>query len=141
MLGYWWPIILVVLSNTVYQICAKSLPADVHPLASATITYLVAALTTVILYHVLVRGSSLMREYEHVNWSSFVLGVVVVGLEVGMLYTYRVGWPVSMAVVVQSGFLAVSLLAVGALLYHEPVTATKLSGLALCLAGLYLLNR
>ena len=34
-----------------------------------------------------------------------------------------------------------SLLIVGALLYHEPITATKLVGVALCLAGLYFLNR
>ena len=141
MFNYAWPIALVVLSNTLYQICAKSLPADIHPLASATVTYLVAALTTFVLYHVIVRDGNYLREFGHINWSAFALGVVVVGLEVGMLYAYRVGWPVSAATVVQAGFLAVSLLFVGALLYHEPITATKLIGMALCLAGLYFLNR
>ena len=141
MLERFWPIALVVLSNTVYQICAKSLPEDVHPLASLSITYLVAAIATVALYHVIVRGGSIMREYQHVNWSSFALGIVIVGLEVGMLYAYRVGWPVSTAIVVQSGFLAICLLLVGALLYHEPLTATKVVGAALSLVGLYFLNR
>ena len=141
MLAYYWPIFLVVLSNTVYQICAKSLPADVHPLASATITYLVGALTTVVLYHVLVRDGNILREWGHANWTSFVLGVVVVGLEVGMLYTYRVGWPVSTATVVQGAFLAVVLLFVGALLFHEQITLSKVLGIALCMVGLYFLNR
>lgn len=141
MLGYWWPIALVVLSNTVYQICAKSLPADVHPLASATITYLVGALTTVILLRVLSRESNLWHEYSRVNWTSFVLGVAVVGLEVGMLYTYRVGWPVSTASIVQAAFLAISLLMVGALLFHETLGVNKVIGLAICLVGLYFLNK
>ena len=141
MLGYWWPIALVVLSNTVYQICAKSLPENVHPLASATVTYLVGALTTFILLRLLSREPNILREYTRVNWTSFVLGVAVVGLEVGMLYTYRVGWPVSTASIVQAAFLAMSLLVVGALLFHEPLTANKVIGLGICLVGLYFLNK
>ena len=41
MFSYVWPIALVVLSNVVYHICAKSLPAAMNPLASLTVTYLV----------------------------------------------------------------------------------------------------
>ena len=36
MFSYVWPIALVILSNAVYQICAKSLPDGIHPLASLT---------------------------------------------------------------------------------------------------------
>ena len=32
MLSYGWPIVLVVLSNVVYQICAKSVPKGMDPL-------------------------------------------------------------------------------------------------------------
>ena len=41
MLNYVWPIALVILSNVFYQICAKSAPEGMHPLASLTVTYLV----------------------------------------------------------------------------------------------------
>lgn len=141
MLSYWWPIILVVASNTLYQICAKLLPPDVHPLASATVIYLVGALTTVILLRFLSHEQNLLREYSRVNWTAFVIGVCVVGLEVGMLYTYRVGWPLSTATVVQAAFLALSLLVVSALFFHEPITANKVIGIAICLVGLYFLNK
>lgn len=141
MLEYAWPIMLVVLSNTAYQICAKGTPAEMHPLASLTVTYLVGASASFALYHVLVRGGSVVKEYVHLNWSPFVLGIVIVGLEIGMIYTYRVGWPVSIAPTVQSAFLAISLLAVGAFLYHEPITATKVLGLVVCMLGLWLVNR
>ena len=140
MFEYWWPILLVILSNTTYQVVAKSLPTDVHPLASAIVTYMVGVVAAAVLYHVLERGGSLVREFQHINWTSFALGIIVVGFEVGMLYGYRVGWPVSTATVVQSGFVAVCLLAIGAFFYHEPVNATRLLGVALSIVGLYLLN-
>ena len=70
-----------------------------------------------------------------------LLGVSVVGLEVGFLYAYRAGWPVSTASIVQSAFLALALLVVGAALYQEAVTPSKVLGVALCLAGLFFINR
>ena len=64
MFSYIWPIALVVLSNVVYQICAKSTPRDIDqicakstprdidPLASLTVTYAVGAIASAILYYV-----------------------------------------------------------------------------------------
>ena len=50
MFSYVWPIALVVLSNVVYQICAKSVPEEMNPFASLTVTYLVGAVVSAILY-------------------------------------------------------------------------------------------
>lgn len=38
-----WPIVLIVASNILYQICAKSVPKDMDVMASMTVTYLVGA--------------------------------------------------------------------------------------------------
>ncbi|MBQ9007537.1 MAG: EamA family transporter [Atopobiaceae bacterium] len=141
MLSYVWPIALVVLSNTIYQICSKSVPGDLNPFASLTVTYLVGALASVVLYHVFNRGGSFAKEFGRLNWAPFVLGFVVVGLEVGFIFAYRAGWQVSAAAVVQSGFLAISLLLVGTLFYHEPLTSSKIIGIALCIVGLIFINR
>lgn len=140
MFNYVWPLALVVLSNVVYQICAKSAPGDMDPLASLTVTYLVGALASGALYFLLHRGGNLFREYRALNWAPFVLGVVIVGLEVGFIYAYRAGWQVSRAQIVQSAVLAVCLVFVGALLYREHITWTKLAGVAICLVGLVFLN-
>lgn len=43
MFNYIWPLALVVVSNVFYQICAKSVPESMNPLASLTITYAVGA--------------------------------------------------------------------------------------------------
>ncbi len=135
-----WPIALVVLSNVAYQICAKSAPEGAHPLASLTVTYLVSAAASAALYFLLNRGGNLIREYSRLNWASFAFGLVLVALEVGWIYAYRAGWPVSTASVVQSSFLAVALLLVGFLLYREALTWNKLVGTAICLAGLAVIN-
>lgn len=140
MFSFIWPIALVVLSNIVYQICAKSVPAQIHPLASLTVTYLTAALTSFILYYFLNRGGSLLREYGKLNWSPFVFGIVLVGLEVGFIYAYKAGWQVSTASIVQSSFLAVALIFVGLLLYQEALTWNKIVGVVICLVGLVFIN-
>ena len=73
MFSYIWPIGLVILSNVVYQICAKSTPADIHPLASLTVTYAVGTVASAILYYALSKDGNLLREYSKLNWSPFVL--------------------------------------------------------------------
>ena len=140
MFNYIWPIALVVLSNIVYQICAKSVPGKMDPFASLTVTYLVGALMSWIIYLISHGGTGLLREYRQLNWAPFVLGVVIVGLEVGFIYAYKAGWQVSRASIVQSSFLAVALVIVGAILYREHITWTKLVGVSICLVGLVFIN-
>ncbi len=140
MLSYIWPIALVVLSNTLYQICAKSVPEGMNPLASLTVTYLVGAAVSCALYFILNRNANLLREIRLTNWAPIVLGVVIVGLEVGFIYAFRAGWRISMAQIVSSAVLAMILIFVGYLLYHEAITWNKIVGIIVCLAGLVLIN-
>lgn len=135
------PIFIVVLANTVYQICAKSTPAGINTFASLSVTYAVAAAASIVLYFATQKDANLLAEYRQLNWSSFALGLVVVGLEAGFILIYKVGWTVSTAQIVQSAFLAVVLVVVGRLLYSEPITAQKVAGVAVCMVGLWLLNK
>lgn len=140
MFNYVWPIALVVLSNVIYQICTKSVPDGMNPLASLTVTYVIGAVTSFILYYGLNKDTNIIYEFTKVNWAPFVLGVVIVGLEVGYIYAYKAGWPVSTAQIVQAAVLAVILIFVGYLLYHEEITWNKIVGIMVCLAGLALIN-
>ena len=136
-----WPIVLVVLSNVIYQICAKGVPKDMDAMASMTVTYLVGAVCSAVMFFVMNHGKSLFQEYARMNWAPVFLGVSVVGLEVGFIYAYKNGWPVSTASIVQSAFLSIALLFVGFWLYHETITINKLIGVGFCLIGLFFLNR
>ncbi len=140
-MAYVWPIVLVVVSNILYQICAKSVPAQVSPFAALTVTYLVGAAVSAAMFVLFDRGDNLILQYRQMNWAPFVLGLVIVGLEVGFIFVYKAGWPVSTASVVQSAFLAVALMAVGNLLYGEVISWNKLIGGALCLIGLVFINK
>lgn len=140
MFNYIWPLGLVVLSNVFYQICAKSVPEGMNPLASLTVTYLVGAAASAVLYYVLNKDANILTEYRRLNWAPFVLGIVIVGLEVGFIYAYKAGWPVSTAQIVQAAVLAVILIFVGYLLYKESITWNKIVGILVCLCGLGLIN-
>ena len=140
MFSYIWPIALVVLSNVVYQICAKSMPSGLNPFIALTITYLVGALASVILYFVLGKQSNPIKELSHLNWTPFVLGLVIVGLEVGFIYAYKAGWTVSTASLVQGSALAIILIFVGWLMFKETLTCNKLVGVGICIVGLFFIN-
>ena len=140
MLSYIWPIALIVLSNTMYQICAKSVPEGMNPFASLTVTYLVGAFLSAILYYALGNHSGLLKEYSKLNWAPIVLGIVIVGLEAGYIFAFKAGWQVSTAQVVQAAILAGVLLFVGWLLYHEALTWNKIVGIVICLIGLVFIN-
>lgn len=141
-MAYLWPLFLVVASNTVYHLCAKSLPESVDPLASLTVTYLIGSIFSGILYFVTNRGGAdLLREYSQMNWAPYLLGLAVVGLEAGSMHAYKAGWPVSAFQVTSSATLASILVLLGYFVYHEAITVNKLIGLALCLVGLFILNK
>lgn len=140
MFAYIWPMVLIIASNTVYQICSKGIPGNVSPFASLTVTYLVGAVVSLILHYVIQPGTGILQEFAKMNWAPFVLGLVIVGLEVGWIYAYRAGWQVSTGMIVQCSFLAVVLIFVGYLLYHEALTWNKLVGIAICLVGLTFIN-
>lgn len=138
---YIWPIALIVFSNVVYQICAKSVPKDMNTMVSMIITYLVGAACSAIMFFALFKNQNLITELKKINLATVMLGVSVVGLEVGFIYAYKAGWSVSTASTVQSVFLAAALIIVGSVVYHEVITPSKLIGVVLCMAGIYFINK
>ena len=95
MWNYIWPILLVIGSNTVYNICAKSTPAEANSFVSLSITYLVGALLSIGMFFLTSAGKDYFVELKKLNWASVVLGASVVALEFGYIAIYRAGWKVS----------------------------------------------
>ena len=88
-----------------------------------------------IIYHICAKG--LPKDMN----TMALLGISVVGLEVGVIYAYKAGWAVNTASIVQSVFVAVALIFVGAILYNEGINANKIIGIVICLVGLYFINK
>ena len=140
MFRFIWPIAVIVISNVFYQVCAKGVPDGMNPMVSVAVTYLVGALASIAVFFMLEKGGNLIAEVKKANWASFLLGIVIVGLETGYIFAYRAGWDVSKAPLLQSAVVAVILIFVGKLAYGEPITVKKLTGILVCLLGMVLLS-
>lgn len=135
-----WPILIVILSNTFYNICMKSMPNDVNPFGALMITYIAAAIISAIIFIYMVGPSDVAFEISKLNWTSIILALAIVGLEVGYVFVYRAGWTVSTASVVANIGLACVLVAVGYFLYRENVSFNQILGIIVCMIGLILIN-
>ena len=113
----------------------KSMPSEVNPFGALMVTYLGAAIVSAIIFAFAVGPSNVGVEITKVNWTSIVLALAIVGLEVGYVFVYRAGWSVSTASVV-----ACVLIVVGYLLYRENVSFNQILGIIVCMIGLILIN-
>ena len=86
-------------------------------------------------------GQSILTECKGINWTTFVLGLAIVGLEAGSIYMYKAGWNINTGYIVKSIILGIALIAVGYFLYKESFSVTKAVGIMVCLFGLYLINK
>jgi uncharacterized membrane protein len=136
-----WPILLVIGANTFYNISTKSTPDGINAFASLSITYLVAAVLSVIMFFVTGNQKNLIAEISKANWTSFVLGIAVVTLEFGYISIYRAGWKISIASLVANIGLACVLLILGLLLYKEALSLRQVVGMIVCLIGLFLISK
>lgn len=141
MSGQWftlaWPIGLIVLSNIIYHVCSKSIPASLNIFASLTVTYAVSAVMSLVMFFASSGGHSLAEEYRHLNWSSFVLGLALVFMEFGVICMYKSGWEIKSGQLAYSSLLTIVLALIGYFAYSEKITAANALGMAMCLAGLY----
>lgn len=140
MIQHFFPIFVIVTSNIVYNICAKSTPEAINPLASLSVTYFVATIFSIVLYYLTSTTKSLHDEYMHLNWTSFIFGLSLVTLEFGYLIMYRAGWTISTGSLVANISLAVILIFVGILIYHEQITLKQIFGMIFCAFGLIFIN-
>ncbi len=136
-----WPLLITVLSNVFYNISQKSTPEGVNAFGTLMVTYLVAAGVTAVLFIATAGLGNAGMELRMLNWTSFVLGAAIVGLEFGYIFLYRNGWKVSVGSVVSNIMLAIVLVFVGALLYKEHISLKQILGMVLCSAGLMLITK
>ena len=138
---YAFSIVIIVISNIIYNICQKSTPESVNPFSSLLITYLTASFITVIAFLLFDTDKSLVQSLKELNWTSIALGISIVGLEFGYLMAYRSGWNISEGSLVANIILAIMLIPVGILFYKEGFALSKTLGVLFCLIGLLLLNK
>lgn len=137
---YTW-LFVAILCTVGYHLVLKVTPAGANALLSLLVTYtLVAALLAVLL--LAAPGSFEWRqELRQLNWTALALAVAIIGLDLGFLFLYRGGFEVSLGALVTQSAAAMLLLAIGVAVFRERLSTANVIGLALCLAGLWLVHR
>ncbi|NLT49131.1 MAG: EamA family transporter [Clostridiales bacterium] len=140
-MNYYLPVIVVVGSNVFYHICAKSMPGALNPLVGLIVIYLTGAIIALAMFYMTDSSKDIVAQFRLLNWAPFILGIAIVGLELGNIMLYRVGWDISVGSLVCSIALAVILILVGLLLYKETLSFKQVIGIGFCILGLVFVNK
>jgi len=138
-----WIIFMVVAVNTFYHGCirAKSAHAHVDPFVSLTVSYLVAAVLSALLFFITTGRKDIISEVGKVHWISFAFGFAIVSLELVYLWVYRTGIVVNVDLLITNIGLACVLLTIGVLIYQGAVSSRQVVGILLCISGVFFMNR
>lgn len=134
-------IVLAVCGGVVYHMSAKSIPKDLPPGLVLVVAY-AAALVISLAAHVLLPALSPGASGGRLTHPAVIgLGLGAAMIELGYVLTYRAAWSVSVASVLVNGMVAALLIPVGIFLFGEHLSAPRVAGLLLCLAGVWLLRQ
>ena len=136
-----FPLLLIVGGNVLYQVSQKSMPKTANPLLTMLLAYAVSMTICAVAAAILPAGPGLVESIRTANWAVVALGAGIAMVEIGYLTAYRLGWKISVLPVMSSVVVALLLIPIGLLLFHEHVTLRSLLGIALCIGGLVLLHR
>lgn len=137
---YYYAIALTIVSNVVYHVVQRVTPEKVPPLITLGVTYATSTVLCLLLSPFFSRPESWLGAIKKVNWTSFALGLAILGLELGFLLAYRAGWTVSTSALVSNVVVAILLLPVGVLLFKEQLKSINMLGILVCLVGLVMVN-
>jgi drug/metabolite transporter (DMT)-like permease len=136
---FWLSIALLVSANVAYHVCQKMIPSQANPVVSVIITFMVATVASLALLPVFLPDVSVVAELRKLNWASAILGLTIIGIEIGFLLLYRSGMQISLASIFVNAMVALSLVPVGILMFKDRLLATDMVGIGLLLAGIYLI--
>jgi len=132
---------LAIVATVGYHLVLKVTPADVNPILSLAATYLVVAVALSTVYLLTPTATPAREAVKLLNWTVIALSAAIIFLDVGFLMLYRSGFDVSLGQLVTQSAAALLLLGLGVVLFRERLNLANLAGIALCVIGLWLINR
>jgi drug/metabolite transporter (DMT)-like permease len=132
---------IAIAGQVIYQLMQKGVSHSAHPVLSLLAFYLLAAVMSLPLFWLYPMQGSLSLELKELNLAVVGVAVSIVLIELGFLLAYRAGGTLQASYVTSAAFTTCALVLIGALAYAERFTLPKAAGLALCLAGIWLLSR
>ena len=133
------PITVAVLANVLYHVASKSIAVEQNAFMGLVVNYATALLASAILF-LLTPHEKILVEAARSNWACILMGLAITGVEVSFVMIYRAGGEMSTASLIVNSLIALAMLAVGGVCYHEQISAQKIFGIALCIAGVIVLS-
>ena len=133
------PIFVAVAANVLYHVASKSIPAEQNAFMGLAVNYATALFASAILFLV-TPHEKIFVEASRTNWACFLMGLSITGVEAAFVMIYRAGGELSTASLIVSILIALAMLVVGGIFWHEEITARKLFGAALCIVGVVILS-
>lgn len=132
---------IAIVSTVAYHVVLKVTPPAASPFLSLAVSYATGSVVFLLLYAFMRDGASLHAGLNGLNWTALALAAAVVLLDLAFLRLYRSGFDISLGQLITQSAGALILLVVGVAFFRERLTATNLAGIALCVVGLWLVNR
>ena len=134
------PITVAVFANVLYHIASKSILAEQNAFMGLVVNYATALIASAVLFF-LTPHKKVLVEAARSNLACVLMGLSITGVEVSFVMIYRAGGELSTASLIVNILLALAMLFVGGIFYHEQISAQKIFGAILCIAGVVLLWR
>lgn len=138
--SYYYPVLIIVLSNVLYDISAKAFPKGINAQAGLTAYYIIAAVVSLTLFYLTSEDKNFSGELKKITWATFTLALGCTGIDLGYVMLFRAGWNISYGSLVCNIMIAIALILAGKIFFHEYISKYHLIGISLCLTGFALIN-
>lgn len=133
------PITVAVLANVFYHVASKSILAEQNAFMGLVVNYATALIASAILFF-LTPHEKILVEAAKSNWACILMGLSITGVEVAFVMIYRAGGELSTTSLIVNILIALAMLIVGGVFYHEQISVQKIFGVALCIVGVIMLS-
>jgi len=133
------PIFVAVVANVLYHVASKSISAEQNAFMGLVVNYATALVASAILF-LLTPHEKILVEATKTNWACFLMGLSITGVEAAFVMIYRAGGELSTVSLIVNILIALAMLAVGGIFWHEQISARKIFGVTLCLVGVFILS-
>jgi hypothetical protein len=140
---YYLSMLTAIAGLVTYQLFMRAAPRGVNPWGLMAMVYFIAGTACVVaaaVWRRFVAPAEPLPGLTSVG-AAALIAVSVILIEIGYLLVYRAGWSISIGPGVAQAVTLSLLFLVGVTAFGERFTIGKLSGVLLCLGGLWLLVR
>ena len=138
--GFALAMAIAITGQVLYHFMQKQVAPGAHPVLALIAFYLGAAVLSLPLFLLFPLTAPLAQATGELGGAVWGVAVAIVLIELGFLLAYRAGGSLSSAFVLSASVVTGALLVIGLAVFKEAVSLKQIAGLALCLAGIWLLS-